>query len=76
MASQVPPCPDRPEVNIVVCTDEYGCARWYHQGRNATAVLAELREVVAGLDHSRVQVTPAGCILGCTYGPRFDVARR
>ena len=76
MASQDSPSPDRPDVNIVVCTDEYGCARWYHQGRNANAVLDELRDVVAGLDHDRVQVTTAGCILGCTYGPRFDVARR
>ena len=76
MEARVPPDPTRPEVNIVVCTDEYGCARWFHRGRNAAAVLDELRHVVAGLDHDRVQVTTAGCILGCTYGPRFDVARR
>ena len=76
MAAQVPSGSARPEVNIVVCTDEYGCARWYHQGRNAAGVLDELCEVVAGLDRGRVQVTSAGCILGCTYGPRFDVARR
>ena len=66
----------RPEVNVVVCTDEYGCARWYHRGRNAEAVLDEFRSVAARLGDGRVQVTTAGCILGCTYGPRFDVARR
>ena len=66
----------RPDVNIVVCTDEYGCGRWHHRGRNADAVLSEFREAVAGVDDGRVQVTTAGCILGCTYGPRFDVARR
>lgn len=64
----------RPDVNIVVCTDEYGCGRWHHRGRNADAVLSELRE--AGAGDGRVQVTTAGCIMGCTYGPRFDVARR
>ena len=76
MVAQDPTGRDRPEVNIVVCTDKYGCSLWYHQGRNAAAVLDELRDVVAGLDHDKVQVTTAGCILGCTYGPRFDVARR
>ena len=76
MATQEPPNLARPEVNIVVCTDEYGCARWYHQGRNAAAVLDELRDVAGALDNDRVRVTTAGCILGCTYGPRFDVARR
>ena len=66
----------RPDVNIVVCTDEYGCGRWYHRGRNADAILNELGDAV-GPDHAqRVQVTTAGCILGCTYGPRFDVVRR
>ena len=67
---------ERPDVNIVVCADEYGCGRWYHRGRNADAVLSGLREAVAGVGDGRVQVTTAGCILGCTYGPRFDVARR
>ena len=66
----------RPDVNIVVCTDEYGCGRWHHRGRNANAVLSELREAVAGASDGRVQVTTAGCIMGCTYGPRFDVVRR
>ena len=66
----------RPEVNVVVCTDEYGCGRWYHRGRNAEAVLGELQAAADRLDGERVQVTTAGCILGCTYGPRFDVARR
>ena len=65
----------RPDVNIVVCTDEYGCALWYHQGRNAADVLRELQDAAARCD-GRVEVTTAGCILGCTYGPRFDVARR
>ena len=66
----------RPEVNVVVCTDEYGCGRWYHRGRNADAVLADIRSAAARLGGDRVQVTTSGCILGCTYGPRFDVARR
>ena len=66
----------RPLVNIVVCDDEYGCRRWYHRGRNSGDVLRELQNVVPEAQRSRVQVTTAGCILGCTYGPRFDVARR
>ena len=66
----------RPEVNVVVCTDEYGCGRWYHRGRNSEAVLDDIRSAAARLAGDRVQVTTAGCILGCTYGPRFDVARR
>ena len=66
----------RPEINVVVCTDEYGCGRWYHRGRNAEAVLSEIRSAADRLGGERVQVTTAGCILGCTYGPRFDVARR
>ena len=66
----------RPEVNVVVCTDEYGCGRWYHHGRNAEDVLRDFRTAVERLGDDRVQVSTAGCILGCTYGPRFDVARR
>ena len=70
------PTAARPDVNIVVCADEYGCARWYHQGRNAGTILSELRDAIGDDAAERVQVTTAGCILGCTYGPRFDVARR
>ena len=66
----------RPDVNIVVCTDEYGCGRWYHRGRNADAILSEMNDAVGADDAERVQITTSGCILGCTYGPRFDVARR
>ena len=66
----------RPDVNIVVCTDEYGCGRWYHRGRNASAILDELSDAVGADNDGKVQVTTAGCIMGCTYGPRFDVARR
>ena len=66
----------KPDVNIVVCADEYGCQRWYSQGRNAADVLQELQDAVAAEHGERVQITTAGCILGCTYGPRFDVARR
>ncbi len=66
----------RPEVNVVVCTDEYGCGRWYHRGRNAEAVLDDIRSAALRFGEDRVQVTTAGCILGCTYGPRFDVVRR
>lgn len=67
---------DRPDVNVVVCADEYGCGRWYHRGRNADSILNELRAAASGDSAGRVQVTSAGCILGCTYGPRFDVIRR
>ncbi len=66
----------RPEVNVVVCTDEYGCGRWYHRGRNAADVLGDFRTATEDLGDDRVQVTTSGCILGCTYGPRFDVVRR
>lgn len=66
----------RPDVRIIVCTDEYGCGRWYHKGRAADDVLRELQEAVHPLGDSRAQVTTAGCILGCTFGPRFDVVRR
>ena len=66
----------RPDVRIIVCTDEYGCRRWYHRGRAADDVLKELHDAVDPLDDSRVQVTTAGCILGCTFGPRLDVVRR
>lgn len=76
MATQDPRLDPRPEVNIVVCADESGCARWYHRGRNADALLAGLRDALAQRNDQRVQITTAGCILGCTYGPRFDVARR
>lgn len=68
--------PARPDVHIIVCTDEYGCGRWYHKGRAADDVLKELREAVDPPGDSRAQVTTAGCILGCTFGPRFDVVRR
>ncbi len=66
----------RPDVNVVVCTDEYGCGRWFHRERNADAVLSQLNDAVDAHHAGKVQVTTAGCILGCTYGPRFDVARR
>jgi len=66
----------RPDVNIVVCTDEYGCGRWYHRGRNADDILRQLTDAVGLDDPGKVQITTSGCILGCTYGPRFDVARR
>ena len=76
MSASDPQRSARPEVNVVVCTDEYGCGRWYHRGRNAEGVLDEIRSASARLGGDRVQVTTSGCILGCTYGPRFDVARR
>ena len=66
----------RPDINIIVCADEYGCGRWYHRGRNADAIRDGLTEAVPGDADGRVQITTAGCILGCTYGPRFDVIRR
>ena len=76
MSASDPQRSARPEVNVVVCTDEYGCGRWYHRGRNAEAVLDGICSAAAHLGGDRVQVTTAGCILGCTYGPRFDVVRR
>lgn len=76
MSASDPQRSARPEVNVVVCTDEYGCGRWYHRGRNAGDVLNDLRTAADHLGDDRVRVTTAGCILGCTYGPRFDVARR
>ena len=76
MSASGPQRSARPEVNVVVCTDEYGCGRWYHRGRNADAVLDDIRSAAARRSGDRVQVTTSGCILGCTYGPRFDVARR
>ncbi len=68
--------PARPDVRIIVCTDEYGCGRWYYRGRAADDVLKELRKAVSCPGNSRAQVTTAGCILGCAFGPRFDVVRR
>ena len=76
MSASDPQRSARPEVNVVVCTDEYGCGRWYHRGRNAEDVLGDFRTAVRHWGDDRAQVTTAGCILGCTYGPRFDVARR
>lgn len=76
MSASDPQRSGRPEVNVVICADEYGCGRWYHRGRNAQAVLDDIRSAAARLGGDRVQVTTSGCILGCTYGPRFDVARR
>ena len=76
MSASDPQRSARPEVNVVVCTDEYGCGRWYHRGRNAEDVLGDFRAAVRHWGDDRAQVTTAGCILGCTYGPRFDVARR
>ncbi len=76
MSASDPQRSARPEVNVVVCTDEYGCGRWYHRGRNAEAVLGDMQAAAKRLGGERVQVTTAGCILGCTYGPRFDVVRR
>ena len=76
MSASDPQRSARPEVNVVVCTDEYGCGRWYHRGRNAEDVLGDFRTAAKHLGDDRVQITTAGCILGCTYGPRFDVARR
>ena len=66
----------RPDVNVVVCDDEYGCRRWFHRGRNSSEVLSDLLDATTECEDGRVQVTTAGCILGCTYGPRFDVVRR
>ncbi len=67
----------RPDLNIIVCVDKMRCMNAEFDGRNGPALLEELRSSVKeyGLK-GRVQVTPCHCILGCTYGPRIDVARR
>ncbi len=67
----------RPDLNIIVCVDKRRCLNAGSDGRNGPALLEELRSSVKeyGLK-DRVQVTPCHCILGCTYCPRFDVARR
>ncbi len=67
----------RPELNIVVCTDDSQCAILSSEGRNPYVVLDGLRKAVRaqGLEDT-VQVTHCRCIFGCTYGPRIDVSRR
>ena len=65
------------ELNIIVCVDQRRCARLLSNGRNGPELLEELKGAVE--DHGlqdRVQVTHCGCIFGCTYGPRIDVAKR
>ncbi len=67
----------RPDLNIIVCVDKRRCMNAGSYGRNGPALLEEMRISVKeyGLK-DRVQVTACNCILGCTYGPRIDVARR
>ncbi len=67
----------RPDLNIIVCVDKRRCLSAEFDGRNGPALLEDLRSTVKeyGLK-DRVQVTACHCILGCTYGPRIDVARR
>ncbi len=66
-----------PDLNVIVCVDRRKCLNARAGGRTGPALLEELRVLVqeSGLEE-RVQVTPCRCILGCTYGPRIDVARR
>ena len=67
----------RPELIIIVCIDSRECRYLEFQGRTGEELLHELGALVIdeGLEEL-VQVTPCRCILGCTYGPRIDVARR
>ena len=67
----------RPDLNVIVCLDRRHCLNATYDGRNGPALLEELRAYVeeSGLEE-QVQVTPCRCILGCTYGPRIDVAQR
>ncbi len=66
-----------PDLNIIVCVDRRKCLNAKIHGRNGPELLDELRASVAsnGLEE-QVQVTSCRCILGCTYGPRIDVAKR
>ena len=66
-----------PDLNIIVCVDRRKCLNAKIHGRNGPVLLEELEDQVrqSGLE-DRVQVTACRCILGCTYGPRVDVARR
>jgi hypothetical protein len=67
----------RPDLNIIVCVDRRKCLNAKAGGLNGPVLLEELRASVedSGLQ-DQVQVTPCRCILGCTYGPRIDVAQR
>ena len=67
----------RPDLNIIVCVDKRKCMNAGSGGRNGPALLEELANSITefGL-RDRVQVTACQCILGCTYGPRIDVAKR
>ena len=46
-------------------------------GRTGPELLEELQAAVEAHElKERVQVTHCRCILGCTYGPRIDLAKR
>ena len=66
-----------PDLNVIVCVDPRKCLHATSGGRNGPELLETLSDSIrdSGLG-DRVQVTPCRCILGCTYGPRIDVARR
>ena len=66
-----------PDLNVIVCVDPRQCLHATAGGMNGPALLEALRDAArdSGLDE-QVQITPCRCILGCTYGPRIDVARR
>ena len=67
----------KPDLNIIVCVDRRRCMYLRSNGRNGPELLEELQAAVErhGLKE-RVQVTHCQCILGCTYGPRIDLAKR
>jgi len=67
----------KPDLNIIVCVDQRRCMYLRSDGRNGPELLEDLKAAVEhhGLKE-RVQVTHCQCILGCTYGPRIDLAKR
>ena len=67
----------KPDLNIIVCVDQRRCMYLRSDGRNGPELLEELKTAVEQHElKERVQVTHCQCILGCTYGPRIDLAKR
>ena len=67
----------KPDLNIIVCVDQRKCKYLRSNGRTGPELLEELKTAVEAHElRERVQVTHCQCILGCTYGPRIDLAKR
>ena len=67
----------KPDLNIIVCVDQRRCKYLRSNGRTGPELLEDLKTAVEQLElKKRVQVTHCQCILGCTYGPRIDLAKR